>query len=349
MRCSECASVRFETKGIMATVTGGSPARPDLYGSSRYGSTIAIAVGLFAFSALAMAIFFSGDAPSIEGMPAYLFSIPRDTDKEQAREALNGPLAVAAFGDRIAVTDSGAGRVKVYGWTGRYLGDINLTKVAGRGRKRAYPAGIVYDDEGRLFVSDIASDRISVFDGALQHLYSFPQEGEPGQLSQPVAMSVLGDELYVTDVGDSSVRVFGLDGTFQRRFASKDDRAVDLAFPNGVAATGDGTVYVADSNNRKVLRFDSEGRQQSVIAHGFGLPRGVAVDGIDRLHVVDTFGHEVAVFGGSGKYLFSYGSRSDNERGVLAFPNGIAVDSSTARIYIADRGANRVLVFGWGQ
>lgn len=331
----------------MATVSGTSLKRTDLYDSSRYRSTVAISITLLVVSAVLVLAFYRGSAPSIEGQPSYLFSMPSTTDRSEPRAALNGPLAVAAYGDRIAVADSGAGKIKTYGWAGKYVAEVDLARTKGGPGRKAYPTGLAYDDEGRLFVADVMSDRIYVFDAGLELLYSFPEKRASLRLVQPVALCIRGDELYVTDVGDSSVKVFSLDGTLGRELVSQENRRVALAFPNGVGVNSEGTVYVADSNNRKVIALDQGGKQLFVFRHAFGLPRGIFIDELDRVHVVDTFGHKVAVFAANGKPLFSYGTPEDPTKEQLGFANGIWVDSRTARVYVADRGANKVQVWGW--
>lgn len=323
------------------------PIKASLYDSHRYRSTVLIAVALAALSGLAMWLFFGGTASSISGAPTYLFSIPSGAERRSSDYSLNGPLAVAVYEDRIAVADSGMGKVKTYSPNGKYLGAVDLTRLQNGRKKRAYPTGLAYDTQGRLFVVEVMRDRIYVFDAWLELVGWFPKEGDRGALVQPVALAVHGDELYVTDVGDSSIKVFSLDGTFVREFASRETRKVDLAYPNGVAVDSAGAVYVADSNNHKVIAFSPTGRELSTLNFDFSLPRGIAVDVLDRVHVADTFRREVVVFDRTGRLVASYGSAATNAGVRLEFPNGIAVDSERGRVYIADRGANRVQVWGW--
>jgi DNA-binding beta-propeller fold protein YncE len=337
-----------QPKEIMATVFGVSPTSVHDRDFSRYRSTVIMGVVLFALSAVVMALFSRSGAPSIAGEPGYLFSIPDERQGSEERVSLDGPLAVAAYGDVIAVADSGRGTIKLFAWNGKYISET-VVPASGKGSpRRSYPTGVAFDDVGNLFVVDVTSDRIHVFDSKMTQRYTFPERREEVRLMQPVAIAIAGDEVYVTDVGDSSVKVFGLDGSFIRQFAKSDERSVALAFPNGIGVSLDGTVYVADSNNRKVFAFDLTGRELFAFKHRFSLPRGIAVDAVDRVHVVDTFAHRVVVFDGSGRALFEYGH--DESAGVqLGFANGICVDSQTARVYIADRSANRVQVWGWEQ
>lgn len=61
--------------------------------------------------------------------------------------------------------------------------------------------------------------------------------------------------------------------------------------PFGIAVALDGTIYVADTGNNRVLRFDTSGNQSTVdfsaLSPALGKPTGVAVDGSGNLYVAD--------------------------------------------------------------
>ncbi|RJQ51955.1 MAG: hypothetical protein C4521_11225 [Actinobacteria bacterium] len=311
----------------------------------RYRSLVFGVVGLFALSTLLLAVASKPTGPDISGPPTYLFSIPDSAEKTTRANRLVSPLSVASHGDKVAVSDSGEGKVKIYDIEGAYRRQVDLTRLAGRSKKRAYPTGVAYSADGHLYAADLTSGAIYVFAPDLDLEFSFPEESS--RLARPIAICVSGLEVYVTDVGDSSVKVFSLDGAYLRTLVSPKTRKVSLAFPNGIGTGSDGLLYVSDSNNRKVLAFSSEGRELFAFDAPFGLPRGLSVDALGRVHVADTFGHRVAVFDSRGKQLFAYGS-SPNEQGIrLGFPNGIGINFERGLIFVTDRADNRVQVWGW--
>jgi DNA-binding beta-propeller fold protein YncE len=62
-------------------------------------------------------------------------------------------------------------------------------------------------------------------------------------------------------------------------------------FPHGIAVDGTGKVYVADSNNHRVVLetpLFGGGYNQSVLVTGLNIPFGIAVYGSGNLYVTDT-------------------------------------------------------------
>ncbi|MFN2185467.1 MAG: 6-bladed beta-propeller, partial [Anaerolineae bacterium] len=114
-----------------------------------------------------------------------------------------------------------------------------------------------------------------------------------------------------------------------------------------------GRIYVTDGNNGRVSVWDGLGGFLFNFAHGVGesalsLPRGAAMDGRDRLHVVDAVQQSVKVYDVSGEepsFLFAFGDWG-TEDGEFNYPVDIALDG-TGRLYIADRENNRIQVWSY--
>lgn len=265
----------------------------------------------------------------------FLFNISGD-GKE-----LKTPLGVALSDNKLFVTDSGNSQVQVFTKKGRYLFSF---KVVISGNKRSYPMGIAVGDDGNIYVSEITDQKIMVFDPGGTYLHDFPKEDKV--LVKPVALAFAGGKLYVTDVGDQSIKIFSSRGRLLRKFGRGGDGKGEFAFPNGIAVSGDGTIFVADSNNRRVQVFNKDSEFLTFFKGKLSLPRGIAIDGFRRAHVVDTFAQMVRVFNKGGKLLFSYG-QDTVEEGRLSFPNGIAIDDSARRIYIANRVKNCISVWSY--
>lgn len=113
--------------------------------------------------------------------------------------------------------------------------------------------------------------------------------------------------------------------------------------PYGVALDRAGHVYVADTGNARVLKFDPTGAVVAEIGGRgdgegqFQEPFDLAVDGNDRLYVLDSTRGTVQRFGADGRYeatlLAGAGTYS---------PRGLALDHA-GLLYVADTGRNRVL------
>ena len=119
------------------------------------------------------------------------------------------------------------------------------------------------------------------------------------------------------------------------------------------AATG---MFVADSNNGRLLVYDQNGTIAARVARGAGegrlsLPRGLGIDGQGRVYVVDAVGHNVLVFGqleegqSTLEYQGSFGAQGVGD-GEFSYPNDIAVDGR-GRVYVADSMNNRVQLWSY--
>ncbi|MGE3797667.1 MAG: NHL repeat-containing protein, partial [Thermomicrobiales bacterium] len=133
--------------------------------------------------------------------------------------------------------------------------------------------------------------------------------------------------------------------------------------PRGVAInSGDGTIYVVDSANGRVQRFDAAGAFQGawggpdsgvtfeVTADGLG-PTGIDVSFDGLILVADTWNHRIVVLNNDGQVAREFGSFGDtfdasegsDLPGQFFGPRDIA--STANEIYVVDTGNERVQVF----
>jgi DNA-binding beta-propeller fold protein YncE len=171
--------------------------------------------------------------------------------------------------------------------------------------------------------------------------------------------------------------------TFLDKWGSTDYEGYDPGYfrnPQGMAVdTSSGCLYVADSGNCRVQKFD--GSDWTVFAGstgsmgpsdvavdsygnvyvadsgnnriqkfdssgtfirewgGFNLPQGVAVDSVDNVYVSDYNNCCIKKFDSDGGYLTQWGTDGPAE-GQFHYPWGIAVDVATDNVYVTDCGEN---------
>ncbi|MBI2940719.1 MAG: TIGR03663 family protein [Chloroflexi bacterium] len=131
-----------------------------------------------------------------------------------------------------------------------------------------------------------------------------------------------------------------------------------LNLPKGIALGPSGDLFVLDSSNYRVVRYDARG--QFVLAWGskgngdgqfsgeFGGPWGIAVDKEGLVYVADTWNHRVQKFSSGGEFLQKFGSpngQPGSQPGEFFGPRGVAV-TPDGSVYVTDTGNHRVAKFG---
>ena len=131
-----------------------------------------------------------------------------------------------------------------------------------------------------------------------------------------------------------------------------------LNAPRGLAIGSDGTIYVADTFNSRIVKLDAAGNllatwgsrtpygQTSSAPGTFNEPWGVAVDNEGNVFVADTWNHRVQKFNSNGEFLLEWSSAGLASEGPdrLWGPRGIAV-SPASHVYLTDTDNKRVAVF----
>lgn len=121
--------------------------------------------------------------------------------------------------------------------------------------------------------------------------------------------------------------------------------------PQGVGLDANGNVYIADTGNDRVQKFDSQGN--FIMQFGnttlpdrndfMDSPNDVAVDSAGNIYVTDTNNQRIQKFNSNGGLVLSWGEAGTGN-GQLSTPTSIVVDSNNY-IYVADQGNNRLQKF----
>jgi predicted membrane-bound mannosyltransferase/DNA-binding beta-propeller fold protein YncE len=189
----------------------------------------------------------------------------------------------------------------------------------------------------------------------------------PGQFSFPRAVAVDGQgKIYVADSGNNRIQVFNADGTFLRQWGStckldtkegcQGDGGGQFNEPWGIAVDPDGNVYVADTWNHRIQKFDKDGKFLGMWGvfestagelgkpFAFYGPRQLAVGNDGKLYAMDTGNKRVQVINPDGSFANQFGGGGVVD-GRLDEPTGLAQDAA-GNWFVADTWNRRVQKFG---
>ena len=202
-------------------------------------------------------------------------------------------------------------------------------------------AGVKGDPAGGVFVGDTSNNRVQAFapDATSRGVFGINARG-PGIFMQPKSVAVGKDgALWVADTFSDRIQKLDAAGGFLASHSrvstfgpAPGGGLGEFRNPYGVAVDpASGIVYVADTGNDRVQRFDGTA-WSAVAGTTFNAPRGVWVDASGRLLVADT---------GNDRLLRLSGSTWSVVGSGLSRPE--AVTGSGSSLYVADTGNSRVV------
>jgi tripartite motif-containing protein 71 len=219
------------------------------------------------------------------------------------------------------------------------------------------PTGIALDKDGNLYVADTDNHSLQKFDktGTFLGRWGSEPSSQEGQFYYPRGLAVGPDDVvYVADSGNNRVQKFDLEGNVQKAwgkfgFAWRGADMGKFDVPWGLATDQDGNVYVSDTSNARIQKFQSDGQpllkwgRDGSFDGAFFYPRGVAVDFVGNIYVADESNNRIQKFDSRGSFLTKWG-REGNGPGQFKSPWGIACDA-LGNVYVVDSGNHRIQKF----
>ncbi|HEY1354057.1 MAG TPA: NHL repeat-containing protein [Ktedonobacteraceae bacterium] len=231
----------------------------------------------------------------------------------------------------------------VYGQAGSFTTNTN-NKGGISANSLSTPGQIAIDPSGNVYITDSNNNRVLFFPGG----------------------------------STTATRVYGQAGSFTTSTNNKGGvSANSLSHPGGVALDSSNNLYIADSNNNRVLFFPSGsttatrvygqggsfttnfGNKGGVTADSQDGPVGLLLDHANNLYVADTENNRVlfylsgsttatGVYGQGGAFNSSNANHGSLGPDSLSGPSGIALDGG-GNLYIADANNNRALFIPSGS
>ena len=242
-----------------------------------------------------------------------------------------GTLYIAdTFNHRVRVMDAATGFIKTLAGTGaaRFSGDGWPADQYALNE----PVALALDEaRGRLYIADLANYRVRMIElktGVLSTyagsgVQDYDGDGQPAKqagLTGPSGLVLDADgNLYIADTFCGRVRRVDLatgligtvagDGTEYRYQGVPNEFSTGLSRPAAIALAADGTLYITDSDNHLIRKWNprskiitavaGNGRAQfagdggPAAAASLNYPFGVALDSAGNLYIADTFNHRI--------------------------------------------------------
>jgi tripartite motif-containing protein 71 len=220
-----------------------------------------------------------------------------------------------------------------------------------------FPEAVAVDTQGNVYVADQLSYVVQKFTASGTYETQWGSHGAGQGQFGPIgglATDAAGD-VYVVDSSHDRVEKFSPDGTFITSWGHRGSELGEFDFGSsqdytqppggGIAVAGD-HVYVADSGNNRIERFNLEGSEAMTWgSYGsepgqFSYPRGVAANESEVI-VSDDDNHRIEKFDTEGAFEAEAGSEGDGPT-QLGFPYGVALDA-TGDVYVADDINHRIV------
>lgn len=217
------------------------------------------------------------------------------------------------------------------------------------------PSGMAIDEDGQIFVVDVANDNVRVFDADGNPLATWGEAGDgPGKFLFSFAgwgdLAIAPDgTIVVLDPVKNEIQEFTPGGSWLRTWGGLGSEPGQFLDPTGIAIDHEGRIYVTDYTNHRVQIFDES---RKFLAEWGGIkgggtplagPSDVAIGADGIVWVTDDILHHVFGFRPDGSVAVSFGGIGD-DAGELHGPSGIAVDSG-GNLFVAEHGSARIQAF----
>ena len=253
-------------------------------------------------------------------------------------------LAVSDDGQRLYVSDFAHSAVFVFDFPAKAF-----ARIEGLAR----PVGLSLDAQENLYVVEQGKRGISVFNRQGKRIRFITDPG----IERPtgIALDRARGRIYLADTGhtqskEHTVKIFDLQGTLTGKLGhGKGGGPGQFMFPTYLTVDEQGNLYVADTLNARVQKFDPGGGYLKTFGQGgdcwgcFDKPKGVALDGFGNVYVADAGWSNVQIFNQRGQTLLFFGGRGPIP-GMLKNPSAVAIDRQN-RIYVADYLNHRIEVY----
>ena len=261
--------------------------------------------------------------------PSYRYSHTVGYFSVPMGQGFNNPVDIALASDGTIYVLSRAGsspfkRVTMCTVDEEFLGEFG--GCVGEG-KMVWPVGLALSEDGKVYVSDEALNRVSVFSSQGEYLDHWGAHGSgDGEFDRPGGVAFDGEgNLLVADGLNHRIQRYTRDGGFLESWGKPGRGDGEFNNPWGIGVDSRGCVYVADWRNDRIQKFDQDGRHLATWgtsgheAGHFHRPAGVCVDDEDYVYVADWGNERVQVLAPDGSFVAKFRGESGMSRWAYDF------------------------------
>jgi len=272
------------------------------------------------------------------------------------------PVGLQFFHDTLYVSYYHRPQIDLLSNSLKKIGTIKLTDP-----EPIYPTSFVVTDSF-VIADDHSKNIIVIYDRKGEYLTSFGKLPDNSTIISPFALAYYGGVLYASDISLGRILAIsladapGITESGELVLTIPNDKYQPLKFPSSIMITPDGRLIAGDAgagavhvftcDGRQIYDFDSIGTDRPVSPVGFAMdnvkdpalqdstvfdPSGLPELG--RIHVVDSNNSSIHIFNPLGRYAVSYGGNH------LLKPSGIAIDTTSHSVFVADTRAKSIFKF----
>ena len=209
------------------------------------------------------------------------------------------------------------------------------------------PWGVAVNERNEILLTCRDNHRFQVFSSDGTYLRSFGKMGDKqGEFNSPsgIAFDYNTENVIIADSGNHRVQLFSGQGEYLSQFGAKGNLDHQLNRPLGLSLHSDGSLIVADRDNKQIKKFSRTGQFiRKIDKEGFfNLPfHCVEHDGY--LVVSDCYEHCIKVFDKSGTFLYKFGKQGTGD-GKFNEPQGLSINKA-GHLMVCDSQNHRIQVF----
>jgi RHS repeat-associated protein len=264
------------------------------------------------------------------GSPQFLTSLGYAS---QSHTAVKTPADIAVDGSgNVWVADKGNNRIVEYNEAGEFLREAGGS--GSTGGKLSSPSAIDIDSSGHVWVADTANNRVAEFsetNGAFLEVF-----GANVNKTKVEAGGTTAEKNLCTAASGNTCQA-GTAGSSPGQ----------LKGPLGIASPSTGGVWVVDTGNSRLEKFNKETGVNTAVVSGEGTeagklkaPSAIAFTSAGWFWVADTGNNRVEEWNSGFGFERAVGKEGEGN-GEFKSPAGIAADSG-GNVWVAEQGDNRV-------